>query len=289
MHPDFALRRLADRVRPHEDELPTVGTHLTAIERRLKQAFPRSRIVQIGSHSRGTAIAVHSHIDVLAVLPRAWATWGGRRVPPEMILRRIAEDLSDLALSPSIRRDGYGILLDFKGVNHAVQVLPGFFRRRSKHYPVYVVPNEDHRWMEASPEWHNAFFSRADMQSGGKLRVISLLMKAWGFAASPPLGISSLYVDMLLATSPIVAEGKSYGECLADLFKELVRGEVRALPDPAGLSGGIIASPSYRSVERLHAAAKTATAQAQAVLDAQARGKNVAAKRQWKVLFKRRI
>ena len=40
MHPDFALRRLADRVRPHEDELPTVGTSLTAVERRLARAFP---------------------------------------------------------------------------------------------------------------------------------------------------------------------------------------------------------------------------------------------------------
>jgi hypothetical protein len=289
MHPDFAFRRLADRVRPHEDELPAIGTHLTAIERRLAQAFPRSRIVKIGSHSRGTAIAVHSHIDVLAVLPRTWATWGGRRVPPEMIIRRIAEDLSDLALSPTIRRDGYAVVLNFKGVNHAVQVLPGFFTRRSKHYSVYSIPNEDHRWMEAGPEWHNAFFSQADMRSGGKLRVISILVKAWGFAASPPFGISSLYVDMLLAASPIVAEGKSYGDCLDDFFKELVCRELGALTDPAGLSGGIVASPSYRSVERLHAAAKTASTQIQAALDAQARGKHVAARRQWRSLFKRRI
>ncbi|HEX9382657.1 MAG TPA: nucleotidyltransferase [Gemmatimonadaceae bacterium] len=289
MHPNFALRRLALGMRPHDDEMPAVRAHLAAIERRLAQAFPRSRIVPIGSHSRGTAMAVHSPIDILAVLPRPWATWGGRRVPPEMLLRRIAEDLSDLALTPTIRRDRYAVLLDFKSVNHAVQVVPGFFRRRSNHYPVYSIPNEDHRWMEASPEWHNAFFSQADMRSGGKLRVMSLLLKAWGFAGSPPSGISSLYVDMLLATSPIMTDGQSYGQCLDDCLKELVGRELRALSDPAGLSGEIAASPSYRSVERLYAAAITASAQAQAALEAQARGETVAAKRQWRALFKRRI
>jgi Second Messenger Oligonucleotide or Dinucleotide Synthetase domain len=289
MHPDFALRRLADRVRPREDELPAVRAHLIAIERRLAQAFPRSRIVQIGSHSRGTAIAVHSPIDMLAVLPRAWATWGGRRVPPEMIIRRIAEDLSDLVLTSTIRRDGYAVVLEFKGVNQAVQIVPGFFRRRLNHYPVYSIPNVDHRWMEASPEWHNAFFSQADMRSSGKLRVISILLKAWGLAGSPPLGISSLYVDMLLATSPIVAEGKSYGECLHYFLKEFVCREMRCLPDPANLSGGIAASPSYRSVERLYAAAKSASEHSQAAFDAQAHGKSAAAKRHWIALFRRRI
>src|SRR6266404_4835079 len=289
MHPDFALRRLANRVRPHEDEMPAVRAHLAAVERRLTKAFPRSRIVHMGSHGRGTAIAVHSHIDILAVLPRAWATWGGRRVPPEMIIRRIAEDLNDLALTPTIRPDGYGMLLDFKGVNHAVQVVPGFFRRRSNHYPVYSMPKENHRWMEASPEWHDAFFTQADARSGGKLRVISLLMKAWGFAGSPPFGISSLYVDMLLATSPSVVEGTSYSQCLNDFFKELVRREMRGLPDPAGLSGGIVASRSNRSVGRLLAAAKIASAQAHGAVDALVRGDRVAAKRQWRSLFKRRI
>jgi hypothetical protein len=289
MHPNFALRRLAIRVRPHEGEMSAVRAHLTAIERRLAQAYPRSRIVQIGSHSRGTAIAVNSPIDILAVLPRAWATWGGRRVPPEMLLGRIAKDLSNLALSPPINGNRYAVLLDFKGVNHAVQVVPGFFRRRSNHYPVYSIPSDDDRWMEASPEWHNAFFSQANVKSGGKLQVVSLLIKAWGFAASPPFGISSLYVDMLLATSPIMSEGNSYAQCLGAFFKELVRRELRGLSDPPGLSSDIVASPSYRSVERLYTAAITASAQAQVALEAQSRGENVAAKRQWKALFERRI
>ena len=263
--------------------------HVSAIERRLAQAFPRSRIVPIGSHSRGTAIAVHSPNDILAVLPRSWATWGGRRVPPQMILRRIAEDLSDLALTAIIRRDGCAVVLDFKDANHTIQVVPGFFKRTLNRYPVYLIPKEGHRWMEVSPEWYDAFFSKADMRSGGKLRVASRLVKAWGFAGAPPFGISSLYVDTLLATSPIVQKGRSHSECLTDFFGELVRRELRALTDPSGLSRDIVASMSYRTIECLYAAARTASELALSALEAQGRGNTVAAKRQWRALFKRRI
>jgi len=63
---------------------------LAALERRMIKAFPRSRLVPIGSYSRGTAVAVHSNVDTLAVLPREWATWGARRVAPGMIIQRMA-------------------------------------------------------------------------------------------------------------------------------------------------------------------------------------------------------
>lgn len=286
MNPNLALRRLADRVRPHDVELQAIQPHLIIIERQLARAFPRSRIVQIGSHSRGTAIAVHSPIDILAALPRSWATWGGRPIPPDLIIQRLAEVLSHLASTPSIRSDGRMVLLDFGGINPTIKVLPGFFRRRSHHYPVFSIPNENHRWMETSPGWHNAFFSQAHMRSGGKLRVISRLIKAWGFAHTPLVGVSGLYVDMLLATSADVSVGKSYGECLLDFFRELVERDLRSLPDPAGLSRSIVASAS---IDRLYAATKTACAQTESAMIAQECGNIVAAKRQWRALFKRRI
>jgi Second Messenger Oligonucleotide or Dinucleotide Synthetase domain len=289
MNPNLALRRLADRVRPHDVEMQAIRPHLIIIERKLARAFPRSHVVQIGSHSRGTAIAVHSPIDILAVLPRVWATWGGRPIPPDMIIQRLAEVLSHLASTPSIRPDGRVVLLDFGVVNHTIKVLPGFFRRRSHHYPVFSIPNDDHRWMETSPGWHNALFSQANMRSGGKLRVISRLIKAWGFANTPLIGISGLYVDMLLATSADMSVGKSYGECLLDFFRALIECELHSLKDPTGLSRSIVACASSSSIERLYAATKTAYAQAESALIAQASGNKVAAKRQWRALFKRGI
>jgi hypothetical protein len=68
--------------------------------------------------------------------------------------------------------------------------------------------------------------------AGGKLRVISRLIKAWGFANALLVGISGLYVDMLLATSADVSVGQSYGECLLDFFRTLIERELRSLRNP---------------------------------------------------------
>ncbi len=97
MHPNFALRRLVDCVRPHEGEIQAVR------------------------------VAVHSHFDFLVVLPAEWATWGARRVSPLTIIHRITEHLTEFA--PAVRRDGRGIELYFKGVTCAVDVVPGFLVR----------------------------------------------------------------------------------------------------------------------------------------------------------------
>jgi hypothetical protein len=287
MHPNFALRRLVDCVRPHEGEIQAVRDRFGAVQIGLARAFPRTRIVPIGSHSRGTAIAVRSHVDFLAVLPSEWATWGARRVSPLTIIHRMTEKLTEFA--PAVRRDGRGVELYFNGVTCAVDVVPGFLVRAADDYPIYSMPGEDHEWIESGPEWHNARFSQANAGCGAKLRSISQLIKIWRFAGSPPLGISGLYVDMMLATSDIASGIKSYGQCLNDFFKELVQREIRGLSDPAGTSGVIVASPSSEARERLYEAAKAAAEHAQAALEAQAHGDNAEANHHWEAIFKRRI
>ena len=272
---------------PTDGEIQAVRDRFGEVQIGLARAFPRSRIVPIGSHSRGTAIAVHSHIDFLAVLPSEWAIWGARRMSPLKIIHRMMEYLGEFA--PAISQDGRGVELYFNGVTCAVDVVPGFLVRAVDQYPVYSLPGEENQWIEASPEWHSALFSHANARSGAKLRSISQLVKIWQFAGSPPLGISGLYLDMMLATSDIAAGIKSYGQCLSDFFKELVRQEIRALPDPAGASGVIVASPSSDACERVYDAAKAAIEHAQAALDAQTHGDNAEANRHWEVIFKRRI
>ncbi len=288
MHPNFALRQLVDRVRPKMDEIQAVCDRFGAVQSHLAIAFPRSRFVPVGSHSRGTAIAGHSHVDFLAVLPPEWATWGGRRVSPLTIIDRMTENLMHLQLA-DVRRHGPGVELYFKGFTFTVDVVPGFVVRLSDGYPVYSLPSGDNRWIESRPEWHNALFAQANATCGAKLRSISQLIKIWRFAGSAPLGISGLYVDMMLATSDIASGIKSYGQCLNDFFKELVQREIRGLSDPAGPSGVIVASPSSDARERVYDAAKAAAEHAQAALEAQAHGDNADANRHWEAIFKRRI
>ena len=288
MHPNFALRQLVDRVRPKMDEIHAIRDRFGAVQSHLAIVFPRSRFVPVGSHSRGTAIAGYSHLDFLAVLPPEWATWGSRRVSPLPIIDRMTENLMHLQLA-DVRHHGRGVELCFKGFTFAVDVVPGFAVRSSDGHLVYSMPGEDNRWIESRPCCHNALFSQANAGCGAKLRSIAQLIKIWRFAGFPPLGISGLYVDMMLATSDIGSGIKSYGHCLNDFFKELVQREIRGLSDPAGPCGVIVASPSSDARERVYDAAKAAAEHAQAALEAQAHGDNAEANRHWEAIFKRRI
>jgi hypothetical protein len=141
-------------------------------------------------------------------------------------------------LALEVRRDGRGVVLYFKRGTFAVDVVPGFLIRVSDSYPVYLVPGEDNRWIEATPERHNALFARANAECGTKLQAISRLVKAWRIAGYPPFEISSSYVDMMLATSDITSGVKSYGQSLND-FSRLSLSEN---------SGGSLIPPAYRAL-----------------------------------------
>ena len=262
-----------------------------AVHRALSRAFPGSRFVPIGSHSRSTAIAVHSHVDFLAVLPSAWARWGGRRVPPTTIIDRMTENMQSLpsALPPAVRCDGSGVELYFKGTIFALDVIPGFIVRTADQYPVYSMPGQGDRWIETSPERHNALFAHSNARCNAKLRALSQLIKVWRFAHSPPLGISSLYVDMMLASSDIGAGVKSYGQCMNDFFSELVRQKVQGLRDSRSHIRRYRRESLEAALERLYDAAKIAAGHAQAALDAQARGAYSEANCEWEAIFKRRL
>jgi len=206
MHPNFALRQLTDRVRPDDRELTMVREQVASVLTNLATVVPRSRIVGVGSYSRRTAIAFHTNVDILAVLPREWGT---RPVSPLSIVQRMAENLSDARCTPCIRRDCRAVELHFKGTKRA-------------------------------PEWHNMLFAAADARCGKKLCTISQLLKVWRYAGSSQHGISGFYMDMILATSDIGSGVKSYGQCVNDFFKELIGRELRGPLDFASKSHGRI-------------------------------------------------
>jgi hypothetical protein len=288
MHPNFALHRLVDRVRPDLDEIQLARDRFSAMKSKLAQAFPLARFVPIGSHSRGTAIAEHSHVDFLAALPSECARWG---VAPLTIIDRVSDNVGyrQLALAPRVRRDERGVELHFHGATFPVDVIPAYILRLSDQYPVYLMPGEDNQWIETSPERHNALFSIGNAACGAKLRALSQLIKAWRFAHSPPLQLSGLYVDMLLTTSNIASGVKSYGQCMGEFLGEFARQETRSLPDPAGVSGVIVASPSIDELERVRDSAMIAAEHARAALAAQACGDFSGANSEWEAIFKRRL
>lgn len=179
----------------HERLAHEICRRLDALQRGLVKAFPHSRFVPIGSHRRGTAIAVHSPIGILAVLQPEWATWGGLHVHPATIAHFLSEYLLQQHLTSEIRKDGRAIELYFKGHTLAVNLLPAFAVRIADQLTVYLMIGIDNRWIEASPERDNAYCAHANACAGAKLQAISQLIKIWNFSGSPPFGLSGPVVS----------------------------------------------------------------------------------------------
>lgn len=289
MRPSLALRRFVQELQPIGSEVIAARRHIATIAARLEATFGLPSIKRIGSHTRGTAIATFSDVDVLAVLPRKEARWGSRLVSSDTYIRRVAADLQDRYTGTSVRRDGQAVVLNFKGGAHSVDVVPGFFRRFDRGRPVYLIPDSDGDWLETSPEQHNRFFQRADERSGGKLRRVSQLIKGWRFARVPPYALSSFYTDLLLATTDIASGAKTYSECLRDFFRELVRREVRGLQDPIGIARLVVASASEPALDRLYSAAVAARDRANEAVYAESRSDSTEARRLWGLIFRAAI
>lgn len=285
MHPNLALRRFAARLEPVPPEVDAARNHFRTIRSRLTQSFQMSRVVQIGSHARGTAIRHFSDVDILVVLRRREARWGGRIVTPTTFITRVCEDLRSRYTATAIRRDGQAVVLNFRGGRHAVDVVPAIYGRFEEGRPIYVIPGGSDNWIDTSPERYKRIFQRANVASGGKLRRVSQLIRAWRFGRTPPFSLSSFYVDMLLATSGVAEGARSYGECLSLFFDELVRREARALRDPARIGGLISAAPSLAARERLLDGADLASNRASRALAYEDREKHDEARYLWGLMF----
>jgi hypothetical protein len=200
---------------------------------------------------------------------------------------RISEDLRDRYTATWIRRDAQAVVLQFSGGEHAVDLMPGIFERFDERCPVYRIPGNSGEWIETSPARHNRLFQRASDKSGGKLRLVSQLIKGWRFSRAPPYALSSFYTDLLLASTDVASGVKSYGSCLYEFFAELVRREARGLRDPEGIAAVVPATSSMPTQVRLVEVAITARDRAALALDAEARGDFREATRQWGIVFNR--
>jgi hypothetical protein len=58
MRPNFALHRLVEGVRLNEGEVRALRVRFGARQSGLAQAFPRTRMVPMGSYSRGRTVAL---------------------------------------------------------------------------------------------------------------------------------------------------------------------------------------------------------------------------------------
>lgn len=285
VHPQMNMRALVQRIQPNESEMTAARKHLFSMRRRLAASFDIVKVVMIGSHARNTAIRWYSDLDVLAVLRRNEAKWGGSLVLSSTLLDRVKTDLQDRYVNTDVRNDCQAVVVGFSGQQQALDVVPALFDRFAGLRPVYMIPDGAGAWYESSPETHNAFFKSANERSGGKLRAVVQLLKWWRHSRSPRVPIQSFHMDLLIAHSGICVGIKPYTHCIYEVFKLLSDRECRGFRDPLGIAGTIYAVQSDAQWEIANRAVDYALSHAQAALAAETVKNFEEANRQWGIVF----
>lgn len=285
--PQLNMVALANHIQPLDSALQAAKVHRASIKARMEKAFALHSIRDIGSHARGTAIRQYSDLDLMVVLRKEEALWGGALVSSDTLIRRVLDELRGRFTTTDIRRDGLAATIDFGSTKQSMDVVPAIFSRFDKNgaRPVFQIPDGRGGWLETSPQVHDRYFAQAREASGNKLRKVSQLIKWWKHARASSLPIGSFYVDMVLSERRVCTGVKTYGQCLFEFFDALAASRCAALLDPCGISGRISATNSDSQRQQLQNAVEHARSHAQAALLAQQRQQTQEANRQWDIVF----
>lgn len=285
VNPQVNMLALATRVQPQPVELQSARLHRASARARLEKSFDVSGIVPIGSHVRGTAVRWFSDLDMLVVLRRNEAKWGGDMVSSNTVLGRVIDELGARFASTKIGRDGQAVVVAFAAGQQSLDVVPAFFQRFDSMRPVYLIPDGAGGWFETGPQIHDRYFAVADLKSGGKLKKLSQLIKWWKYSRAKPIPILTFHLDMLLANSSIAVGVKPYTHCVYQAFKLLADRECRGLRDPCQIAGTIYAAQTTPQWEILNDSVKYALEHSTAALAAEAVRDFSEANRQWNIVF----
>ena len=287
LHSQFNMLALVRRIQPLDSELTAARLHRVAARIRLEKAFAVVRVLNIGSHCRGTAIRRFSDLDLMVALRKEEVMWGGKIVSSDTVIQSVLAELRGRFPSSTVRKDGLAATVAFGGTRQSLDVVPAIFTRfhpRSLR-PVYLIPDGAGDWLETSPHIYDRHFAEAQGASGNKLQRVSQLVKIWKHARTDALPIRSFYSDMVLATQNICIPAKTYGQCLHDFFAELARESCAPLADPCGVAGKIAATETEVQRQSLVASVEYARLHTDAALKAQARNDSREANRQWDLVF----
>jgi len=270
-------------LRPEDALAQRFARHRDQVEGRLNAKFQLSGIKRIGSFSRGTAIRSSSDLDLLAVIRREDVTRGGKVVSSQTVMLNVRDGLKERFPSSDIGRDGQAVVVDFAQGRETVDVVPAYYQGPGLgNYPVYRIPDGRGGWMETSPELHNKFIADADKASGFKLKNVVRLMKAWGQSRAAAGELTSLHLELLLASQGTCLGVKSYSSCLRDTFQLLSSRECRALQDPQHWAGLIPAAGTESKRVALLGSVRTSLRYANNALVAEQAGRPREAVEQWK-------
>jgi predicted nucleotidyltransferase len=279
------FRRLLSDAAFRDTDLTAYRRHVAVVRARILKAFHVSKIDIIGSFARGSAIRQTSDVDLLFILRKAEALWGGTLVSSTTVLNRIRQDLCERFPFTALGRDGQAVVVEFADSRYSVDVVPAVFHALVEKTPVYLIPDGSGNWMMTSPQIHKRFIQVADLCSGGKLKNVVRLLKYWTACRATRLPLSSFHLELLLAASGICQGAKSLARCVTEALMLLEDRECRALQDPAKISGLIPAAATEAQRALLFRSVSYSAAHAEKALLAAQDGDTRSAIEQWSIVF----
>lgn len=273
-------------------EIPSYDTELAAaagsrrgIDRCLRREFGLERpVFRSGSHRKGTTVGGQSDLDFFAVLPQAEA----RGILPASFMAKVRKCLAKRYSSTRIRASGPAVVLRFGQGNRSADVVPAVVSTVRGSIPIYriVASTVAQTWLHTNPEVHAEHFRAADEYSGGTLKPLTRILKAWKYFRSVP--ISSFYLEML-ATTLVPREGFTCAQGVREVLQILSTRDLRSLRDPAGISGLLHPCTSEKKRDTAQAKVDYALDHAQRAVRAERNGNHEEAIRQWRIVFTKRF
>lgn len=284
-----AFKLLLSRLAPTAPEDGARLRHARTIKQGLVAQFSSvNKVEVIGSHTRESAIHVHSDVDYLAVLSKADVTRGGSLVKSSTILQRVRGALDGRFPRTTVRVDGPAVVVAFGRGKGAVDVVPAVWTgtvSQQSGYPKYAIPDARGGWLETSPQYHGKYIKTANERAGRKLAETMRLLKAWKFARQPAIPCLGFHVELLLASAGTCNGVRSYGGLLLDVFRLLRDRRGRGLNDPKRVSPRVDVVRSEAERKRLVTAAAYAADHAERAIRAEAEFKQDEGFRQWDLVF----
>jgi hypothetical protein len=149
-----------------------------AVRATLARSFAIDHAFLIGSYKRDTACRPIHDVDLMVVLNKSrYENRYRRQLGPRPLLNGVKQALVRAYPNTPIRTDGQAVTMRF--YNFALDVVPAFAIGSVEDGDWYIPDSPGNTWIRTNPKRHIAIMTEANKRSGGMLKPLVKMAKAW--------------------------------------------------------------------------------------------------------------